>query len=162
MRRAYLAEIAFPDRARVLEVGCGTGAVTRELAGWPQVAEVVVFHTTPVPHPRPRAGPGRGRPRPAARRPPGLVEAAGFGLVSVRGFSYLESTDARYMPTIVERGADALAAAGRLGPRPPPPSRPRPTGGSPPAGSSATSPTPAWSPGAPADPATPYWSAAGR
>jgi hypothetical protein len=34
--------------------------------------------------------------------------------VSVRGFSYLESTDARYMPAIVERGADALAAAGRF------------------------------------------------
>jgi hypothetical protein len=25
MRRAFLAEIALPDQARVLEVGCGTG-----------------------------------------------------------------------------------------------------------------------------------------
>ncbi len=40
MRRAYLADIAFPDGASVLDVGCGTGAVTRELAAWPGVAEV--------------------------------------------------------------------------------------------------------------------------
>jgi precorrin-6B methylase 2 len=32
MRRAYLTDIAFPDSADVLDVGCGTGAVTRELA----------------------------------------------------------------------------------------------------------------------------------
>ena len=37
MRQTYLGDIAFPDGARVLEVGCGTGAVTRELAGWPSV-----------------------------------------------------------------------------------------------------------------------------
>jgi cyclopropane fatty-acyl-phospholipid synthase-like methyltransferase len=41
MRQAYLGDIRFPAEARVLEVGCGTGAVTRELASWPGVAEVV-------------------------------------------------------------------------------------------------------------------------
>jgi SAM-dependent methyltransferase len=40
MRQTYLGDIAFPEGARVLEVGCGTGAVTRELASWPGVAEV--------------------------------------------------------------------------------------------------------------------------
>jgi hypothetical protein len=48
------------------------------------------------------------------RRLPNLLERAGFALVSVRGFSYVEARDARYTPTIVERGADALAAAGQF------------------------------------------------
>jgi SAM-dependent methyltransferase len=50
------------------------------------------------------------------RRLPDLLERAGFALGSVRGFSYLETREARYTPTIVERGADALVAAGRIGP----------------------------------------------
>jgi ubiquinone/menaquinone biosynthesis C-methylase UbiE len=41
MRRAFLADIAFPERAHVLEVGCGTGVLTRVLAGWPNVGSVV-------------------------------------------------------------------------------------------------------------------------
>jgi ubiquinone/menaquinone biosynthesis C-methylase UbiE len=41
MLRAYLRDIEFPAGARVLEVGCGTGAVARVLAGWPNVGEVV-------------------------------------------------------------------------------------------------------------------------
>jgi ubiquinone/menaquinone biosynthesis C-methylase UbiE len=41
MREEYFAEIPFPHGAHVLEVGCGTGAVTRALAGWPGVAEAV-------------------------------------------------------------------------------------------------------------------------
>jgi ubiquinone/menaquinone biosynthesis C-methylase UbiE len=40
MRQAYLGDVGFPDGARVLEVGCGTGPVTRTLAAWPGVAEV--------------------------------------------------------------------------------------------------------------------------
>lgn len=40
MLRDYLSEIAFPPGANVLEVGCGTGAVCRVLAGWPNVASV--------------------------------------------------------------------------------------------------------------------------
>lgn len=41
MLRTYLRDIAFPAGARVLEVGCGTGAVARVLAAWPNVREVV-------------------------------------------------------------------------------------------------------------------------
>ncbi|HET7776383.1 MAG TPA: hypothetical protein VFK74_08455, partial [Azospira sp.] len=41
MLETSLAEIPFPEAARVLEVGCGTGAVARRLATWPQVAAVV-------------------------------------------------------------------------------------------------------------------------
>src|SRR5262245_59909865 len=41
MLRSYLSEITFPSQARVLEIGCGTGAVTRTLAAWPGVSTAV-------------------------------------------------------------------------------------------------------------------------
>ena len=41
MLEAYLSGIAFPKDARVLEIGCGTGCVTRTLARWPGVAAAV-------------------------------------------------------------------------------------------------------------------------
>jgi ubiquinone/menaquinone biosynthesis C-methylase UbiE len=45
MRRAFLAHVPFPDQARVLEVGCGTGVLTRLLARWPNVGAVVGVDT---------------------------------------------------------------------------------------------------------------------
>ncbi len=48
MLETYLSEIPFPADARVLEVGCGTGAVARRLAGWPGVAEVVGLDPSPI------------------------------------------------------------------------------------------------------------------
>jgi ubiquinone/menaquinone biosynthesis C-methylase UbiE len=48
MLEAYLSMIDFPQNARVLEVGCGTGAVTRVLGGWPGVAEVTGVDPSPV------------------------------------------------------------------------------------------------------------------
>ncbi len=39
--RAYLSEIDFPPQAHVLEIGCGTGVVTRILAQWPGVAQAM-------------------------------------------------------------------------------------------------------------------------
>jgi len=45
--KTYLAEVAFPAQARVLEVGCGTGAVVRLLAGWPNVCDVVGVDPSP-------------------------------------------------------------------------------------------------------------------
>jgi ubiquinone/menaquinone biosynthesis C-methylase UbiE len=47
MRRAFLGEIDFPPDARVLEVGCGTGVLTRQLAGVPNVAAVVGVDLSP-------------------------------------------------------------------------------------------------------------------
>jgi ubiquinone/menaquinone biosynthesis C-methylase UbiE len=44
----YLGEIEFPPSARVLEVGCGTGPVTRLLAGRPGVAAAVGVDPSPV------------------------------------------------------------------------------------------------------------------
>ena len=41
MLEAYLSGIVFPKDARVLEIGCGTGVVTRTLARWPGVGEAL-------------------------------------------------------------------------------------------------------------------------
>lgn len=38
MRKAFLSQIEFPVSARVLDVGCGTGTLTRLLGRWPNVA----------------------------------------------------------------------------------------------------------------------------
>jgi ubiquinone/menaquinone biosynthesis C-methylase UbiE len=46
--RTYLADIAVSEGTRILEVGCGTGAVTRLLAAWPGVAEAVGVDLSPV------------------------------------------------------------------------------------------------------------------
>src|SRR5271165_5842341 len=48
MREAYLSQISLPQNARVLDVGCGTGAVTRVLAEWPGVGQVVGVDPSPV------------------------------------------------------------------------------------------------------------------
>jgi ubiquinone/menaquinone biosynthesis C-methylase UbiE len=47
MRRSFLADIAFPPRAHVLEVGCGTGVLSRALACWPGVNSVLAVDTAP-------------------------------------------------------------------------------------------------------------------
>ena len=47
MLQTYLSEIPFPPQARVLEVGCGTGAVCRVVARQPQVGEVVGVDPSP-------------------------------------------------------------------------------------------------------------------
>ena len=48
MREHYLAEIAFPDNARVLEVGCGPGPVARALASRPGIGEVIGVDPSPI------------------------------------------------------------------------------------------------------------------
>jgi SAM-dependent methyltransferase len=47
IRDAYLDDVGFPDGARVLEAGCGTGAVSRAIAVRPEVAAVVASDPSP-------------------------------------------------------------------------------------------------------------------
>lgn len=47
MRRVFLADIDFPAQARVLDVGCGTGVLTRVIARWPGVGEIVGVDPAP-------------------------------------------------------------------------------------------------------------------
>lgn len=48
MLDAYLQEIDFPEHAKVLEIGAGTGAVSRYLASLPGIGEVVGLDPSPV------------------------------------------------------------------------------------------------------------------
>jgi ubiquinone/menaquinone biosynthesis C-methylase UbiE len=48
MRRDFLHEVPLPRDARVLDVGCGTGVLTRVLARWPNVASVVGVDPAPA------------------------------------------------------------------------------------------------------------------
>src|SRR5262245_24918014 len=48
MLNAYLSEIQLPNAAVVLDVGCGTGAITRVLAEMPGVSKVVGVDPSPV------------------------------------------------------------------------------------------------------------------
>ena len=53
MLQTYLTDAAFSQGARLLEVGCGTGAVTRVLATWPGVGETIGVDPSPSLWPRP-------------------------------------------------------------------------------------------------------------
>jgi ubiquinone/menaquinone biosynthesis C-methylase UbiE len=48
MLTTYLSDAAFPRGARVLEVGCGTGAITRVVASWPGVSAAVGVDPSPL------------------------------------------------------------------------------------------------------------------
>jgi len=48
MWEAYLSNVEFPPAAQVLEIGCGTGAVSRILAQWPGVARVLGVDPSPA------------------------------------------------------------------------------------------------------------------
>jgi SAM-dependent methyltransferase len=48
IRKAFLSGVDFPQAARVLEVGCGSGPVCRELAQWRNVKQVVGLDPSPV------------------------------------------------------------------------------------------------------------------
>lgn len=199
MRDSYLAELAPGDGARLLEVGSGTGAVSRAIAehapgaavtgvdpsptfvakagelstGYDNMTfdvgdarslpyedgsfDIVVFHTTLCHIPGPEGAlreahrvldrdgvlvvfdgdyatttvaTGDFDPlqpcvdaiiaylvhdRWLVRRLPTLVTETGFEVTASRSYGYVESTEPAYMLTLVERGADQLAGAGRIG-----------------------------------------------
>jgi ubiquinone/menaquinone biosynthesis C-methylase UbiE len=48
MVRSHLGDLALDGGARVLELGCGTGAISRELARWSGVGEVVGVDPSPI------------------------------------------------------------------------------------------------------------------
>lgn len=48
MLGAYLDDLILPGGGRVLEIGCGTGAIARVLAARPGVGEVVGVDPSPV------------------------------------------------------------------------------------------------------------------
>jgi len=48
LRRSFLADIEFPPRCDVLEIGCGTGVLTRTLARWPNVGTVIGVDPAPL------------------------------------------------------------------------------------------------------------------
>jgi len=48
IRETFLSWIDFAEEARVLEVGCGSGAICRELTHWPNVTEVVGLDASPI------------------------------------------------------------------------------------------------------------------
>ncbi len=48
MWETYLSDIEFPPNAQVLEIGCGTGAISRILAQWPGVGHVLGVDPSPV------------------------------------------------------------------------------------------------------------------
>jgi ubiquinone/menaquinone biosynthesis C-methylase UbiE len=196
---AYLSRVEFAPDARVLEIGCGTGAVTRALARRSGVAvaigvdpspvfiakaeelaagignvefavgdgralqfgdgdfDTVVVHTTLCHVPEPDAvlieamrvlrpggtlaicdgdyatitvATGEFDPLQACieavkaafihdvwlvRRLPTMLAAAGFEVRDTTSHGYLQTADPEYMLTLVDRGADALVAAGRVG-----------------------------------------------
>jgi ubiquinone/menaquinone biosynthesis C-methylase UbiE len=196
MLERYTGDLELPDRARVLEVGCGTGPVSRYLATLPGVGAVVGIDPSPVfvqhalaladdPRLSFHVGDAQELPLPDAsfdcvvfhtvlchverveqalaeahrvcrpggtlavfdgdyatatvatsendplqacmdatiehlvhdpwlvRRLPRLLAEAGFELLRVDGHAYT-TTGSEYMTSIVERGADALAAAGTV------------------------------------------------
>lgn len=196
MRETLLAEVPFPTNARVLEVGCGTGVMSRTLARWPDVVAVVGIDVAPsllgkarnlaedLPNTTFREADGRSLPfedetfdvvvfdttlthvpgperaiaealrvlRPLGwlavfdgdyatitvaisdhdplqdcvdalgstfvhdrwlgRRLPMLVRGCGFETARFRGHSYVETNEAEYMLTIVDRAIDTLRASG--------------------------------------------------
>jgi ubiquinone/menaquinone biosynthesis C-methylase UbiE len=198
MRRVFLDRVPFPEGARVLEVGCGTGVLVRTVAARPGIAEVVgvdpggslirraeelgagmanvsfreadgrelpfepesfdvvLFDSTLCHMPGAERGlaeafrvlrPGGAlgafdgdyatttvavtvddplqacvrammavsvNDRYLVRRLPALVRAAGFEVVSVDSYGFVDSEGRDYMLSIIDRGADTLAGGGHL------------------------------------------------
>ncbi len=196
----FISEITLPKEAKVVEVGCGTGAVTRFLADLPDVSQAlgidpssafiakarelaegvkkltfqvadgralpceacsfdaVLFHTTlcHIPKPEEALAEARRVLRPGGwlaifdgdyattsvaignfdplqscadaaidglvydrwlmRSLPAVIRTAGFETPRYRSYGYTSLPEPSYMFTLVDRGADLLLNAGRIGP----------------------------------------------
>ncbi|HZM35095.1 MAG TPA: methyltransferase domain-containing protein [Burkholderiales bacterium] len=199
MRVAFLDAVPFPPDARVLDLGCGTGVLTRLLGRRPGVSSVIGVDPAPalldrareaaagIPNTSFREGDSRSLPlddatfhvvtcdsmlshvpgperalaeafrvlRPGGclaafdgdyatatvalgdhdplqvcvdammansvtdrrimRRLTSIAAAAGFEIVSLRSFGFVETSSDGYMLTVVDRGADILRSQGNIG-----------------------------------------------
>jgi SAM-dependent methyltransferase len=133
----YLSAIPLSARAAALEIGCGTGAVTRVLAQRAGVKEVVGIDPSPIFIDQARAlyptatvalEPFDPLQRAVdtmianfvhnpwlPRRLGSIMTSMGFAVTSVRSHGYTQTSDADYMLTIIDRGADLLAQTGSVG-----------------------------------------------
>ncbi len=200
MTQKYLSELTIPDGAHVLELGCGTGCITRAIAETNGVSAVVGIDPSTILLDEARRlcrdlpcvdfqeGDARGLAHPDAnfelvvshttlshvpdveralaeayrvlkpggrfvvfdgdyattsiatgdydplqvcvdaamhhyvndrwlmRRLPRLMSEAGFEAVQVAGHGYVKISEPRYLVTLIERGAEAIAATGTIGP----------------------------------------------
>jgi trans-aconitate methyltransferase len=114
----YMTQIALPEGARALEVGCGNGAVTKLIMRHLGPARLVGIDPSPVFIDMARET-FAAEPRVSfayiMRRLPALATAAGFSVQSVEPHGYMQTTRPDYLLTLPSSGAHAAARAGEIG-----------------------------------------------
>lgn len=106
MPHTYLSDAALPSGSRVLEIGCGTGAVTRALAAWPGVAEAIGVDPSPV---------CIAKARELARGSLRLGDNTFDAVVLPTTLCHAPEPEAMLHEAVRNLGADALGTAGRIG-----------------------------------------------
>ena len=124
VRKAFLSKVDLPDGARVLEAGCGSGAVCRELALHPEVSEVVGLDPSPVflekarelaaAVPNLRFDEGDARSLPYEDGEFDAVVFHTLDIESYQSYGYMKTSYADYMLTLIDRGAQLLVDAATI------------------------------------------------